>query len=534
MRVSLLLAAWAIALAAQTSGSLPGTGCSKAAPVPSSPIVGSYELQWGVAVLIRLRGGGRRRKDWQSPRPGDSDEIYSQSASDPSWSVAEDDEDDDDPDARRQIFDGSDEVSDSGSYSEQPRQHRHHGRARHAARPARRPLAQARLQHGPAKSRSRVRHAGRSRREPSSGDDMHSHVDSDDYAPAPRSRRAATEGPDPGLRWGTAATDALDAVLRGKLGIGTNRRRNMDGGSRKTASGRTRSLYQEQSDDSSQLSVPDPTSSSSKQPRTNARRVGRPRKDDARGGQLDQGDSSLHLEADSWVGAPAPRALTHTHTASASPLQALPSYASNPSSSISDALPSHKRSSSLDKQTPPRATSGCTSPQVLAPSPQESRARSIFLSPVCLAEQAQHSASSLAPLSDGDSESMPADDGDDGGAECVTGAAVEEVLNGLARRLECEGDAVFLTQTSSRAWRGVAVTARSADAAAGGDAAKSTSPNYGDSSSSLSLQSPRYSYDSSPGEGSRAHAHVVHIKNIHTLANCKGPREASTFVAPVR
>jgi hypothetical protein len=534
--VGVLLTAWALAIAAQTSGTLLGTGRSVAAPAANGANVG---LQ-GIALLLHLRGGGRRRKDWQSPRPGDSDEIYSQSASDPSWSAAGDDEDDDDADVRRQIFDGSEsDVSESGSYSEQPRQHRHHGRARHAARPAKRPPAQARSQYGAAKSRSRVHHSGRGRRVHSSEDEVQSEVDLDYHAPAQRSRRAATNVPDPGLRWGTAATDALDAVLRGKLGIGASRRRNMGAGSRKTAAGaRRRSLYQEPSDDSSRLSMPDPTSSSSEEPRTNARRVGLPKKDAARGGLLDQRD----LEDDSWVRPLAPRAVTHAHTAAARPPQALPSYVHNPSSSISDALPSHKRSSSRDKNTPPRATSGHHSPQILEPSPQESRARSKSLSPVCLAEQARQSASSLATLSEADSDSMPADEGDDVGAddECVAGAAVEEVLDGLARRLECEGDAVLLTHTISRVWRGVAVTERSADAAAGADGAKSGSSSssyhsscktsYVDSAPSPSSQSPRYSYDSSPGQASRAHAHV---ENLHTPETSKAAREASTFVAPV-
>ena len=396
------------------------------------------------ATVLRLRGGGRRRKDWQSPRPGDSDEVYSLE-SDPEWSV--EDESEDAKPVRRAIFDDESDVcsSNDGSESERPRHRqapRQHSRTRAPTR--------TRAEPATTKSRSRVRPAARDRREASSSAEerQRDDTDSDPYVPVQRSRRSA-EATCGEPRWGTQATDALDAALRGKLATSARQSRGKaTGGSRRVSSRRPRKNLEEPSEESSDFRLQEHTSSSSKERRTNSHRTGRVTE---QSGLLGHGD----YEADSWDRG---IASLRAKVAAAAAQPSLPAYVQQPSSSTSEPVPSRKSSTShtRDQHAGHRVSSAQSSPQGHVPSVfseipgQELRASS-SLSPLALAEQGI----SGHYESDADSDSMPADERHGDVAACISGTAVEEVLRGLAQRLKCEGDAVFMTQSSTRVWRGV-------------------------------------------------------------------------------
>ena len=161
------------------------------------------------ALVLRLRGAGRRRRDWQSPRPGDSDDVVSSLETDPDWSLAAAEESSERPVRRAILGAGSawssaDSSSEGSSHSgaRRPRQNAARRARRAAGRQPQRPAA-----HG--RNRGLVAHRD---------------VPSDDgHAPRPRPRRAAAASAPTAERWGTRATDALEAALRGKMGASVER-----------------------------------------------------------------------------------------------------------------------------------------------------------------------------------------------------------------------------------------------------------------------------------------------------------------------
>lgn len=399
-------------------------------------------------LRLGLRGGGRRRKDWQSPRPGDSDEVFS--TSDPEWSVAGESSALQCASSHDAV-DASDEasVSAASAWSSSDRERlkrraerpRNHGRAQHGSRPSGRPARSA-----PAKSRSRVRHARHRRHRPTS-EEWESEACSDGYAPAQRPRRGPMAATDAGLRWGTQATDALDAALRGKLVATMPRKMRAKAGSNKAAKSRRR-LRREMADtsDDSVESRPSEPSTSSTAHRASSHRAGRAREHTARE-FLEQ----LPIDADSRD-----RNARYANTVAAAPFQALRpllSIAHNQSSSLSDAPPTPKGS-------PARTWHSDRSPQQHV---QPLRERILAQEAAAVwRDTPRQSPGRDEGASEGysfDSENVPAEEVD-GGVTTIDGEdAVEKVLRGLADRLSCEGDAVFLTHGASRVWRGLAVSA---------------------------------------------------------------------------
>ena len=209
------------------------------------------------ALVLRLRGAGRRRRDWQSPRPGDSDEVVSSLETDPDWSLAAAEESSERPVRRAILGAGSawssaDSSSEGSSHSgaRRPRQDAARRARRAAGRQPQRPAAH-----------------GRSR-------DLAAHRDvpcDDGHAPRPRPRRAAAASAPTAERWGTRATDALEAALRGKTGASVERFHGR-GRSRKPtqSAGRTWRVADTASDESSGVG---PSSSSAQSGRGNPRRA---------------------------------------------------------------------------------------------------------------------------------------------------------------------------------------------------------------------------------------------------------------------
>jgi hypothetical protein len=434
-------------------------GVSAAAPRPASrspsALCGSGSAWAKVGsfsrLLLRLglRGGGRRRKDWQSPRPGDSDEVFS--TSDPEWSVAGESSALQCASSDDAVDDASDEASVSAasawSSSDRERLKRraerphNHGRAQHGSRPSGR---QARA--APAKSRSRVRPA-RHRRDQPTSEEWESEACSDAYASAQRPRRGPMAAADAGLRWGTQATDALDAALRGKLVATKPSKTREKAGTNKAAKSRRR-LRREMADtsDDSVESRPSEPSTSSTAHRASSHRAGRAREHTAR-----EFLEHLPIDADSRD-----HNARYANTVAAAPFQALRpllSIAHNQSSSLSDAAPSPKGS-------PARTWPSDRSPQQHV---QPLRGRI----PAQEAAAVRRDSPRQSPgrdegASEGysfESENVPAEEVD-GGVTTIDGEdAVEKVLRGLTDRLSCEGDAVFLPHGASRVWRGLAVSA---------------------------------------------------------------------------
>ena len=397
-------------------------------------------------LVCRLRGGGRRRKDWQSPRPGDSDEVYS--TSDPEWSVARDSS----AVQRASSEDASDaselssEQAWSSSDSERPRrraERRPHsrGRTRHESRHSGR-----RARAAPTKSRSRVPARRRAPSPSEASDDSELGVSSDAHAPARRPRRAAAA--DPGLRWGTQATDALDAALRGKLVTAKPRSARAKAEAQKTTAARRRQRREmaETSDESEAESAPsEPTTFLKGRRAGSSHRAGRARDQPAHA-FLQQPPT----DADSWDGE-ARYANTAVFPALSAPSVSVVHHSS---SSASDAAPALKGS-------PVLAWPSFRSPQQHVPSPRPGI-------PVQEAVAAKRASPGQSPGRDEDvSEGCSLDSRSESVAnECAGDAvaidgedAVEEVLRGLTDRVSCEGDAVFLTLGASRVWRGVAVSA---------------------------------------------------------------------------
>ncbi len=476
---------------------------SQAAPTPRSSAKCEQRC---LACVLRLRGGGRRRKDWQSPRPGDS--AQSMSASDPEWSAAEVDEDEDDEQVRREIFGDSDYVSDamsSGSDSNQPRKRRagqHLRSRRHSARPERRA----------AKTRGRVR-SDRDRRHTFSEDHLDEEVDSDDFRRHQRPRRvAASTGA--GSRWGTQATDALEAALSGKLATAACRPRSKRG-SRKpvTSESRSRRAIEEPSEESSELRLADQTSSSAKERRSNGNRTGK-LAGLARGGLLDQTD----LDADSYDHG----AYLRSTVAPVIGLpQAFPLSVNQPSSSISDSSSSHKHCSSHSQGETTRHSGVphliSSHGHEMTSSPAAKFGQDIPLSTSMSAQERRPDASPETAKCNFSCESSSAVELEDVVTECVGEEACEQVLHGLAQRLECNGDAVLLTRGTTRMWRGVAVTC---------------------SQDVLSLEDVRQTHNARPtptlqsphgprGLAARSHGALENLQRTGTNI------EASTFVSPV-
>ena len=399
-------------------------------------------------LLLRLRGGGRRRKDWQSPRQGDSDEVFS--TSDPEWSVAGESSalqraSSDD------AVDASDEasVSAASAWSSSDRERlrrraarpRNHARAQHGSR---RSVREARA--APAKSRTRVRRA-RHRRDQPTSEEWESEAGSDAYAPAQRPRRGPMAAADAGLRWGTQATDALDAALRGKLVATMPPETRAKAGTNKGAKSRRRLRHKmvDTSDDSAESRPTEPSTSSAAH-RASSHRAGRAREHTARE-FLEQ----LPIDADSRL-----RNARYVNTVAAAPfpaLRPLQSIAHNPSRSPSDATPS------------PKGSPARTWPSDRSPQQHVQPLRGHI--PAQEAATVQRDSPRQSPGRDEgaiegyslDSESVPAEEVD-GWVTTIDGEdAVEKVLRELTDRLSCEGDAVFLSHGASRVWRGLAVPA---------------------------------------------------------------------------
>ena len=152
-----------------------------------------------LAVIKALRGGGRRRrKDWQSPRRGDSD--YQESgSSDSEWgdrAAAPEEDSDEDFRVPESSEDGQGGGSDSESYSYVTPARPSHAPSRHGQRAGATRQGPQRIRRPPPRSPS---------------------------PPPPRPRAARGRGRGRGkvtsaaARWGTRADDALDAAMRGEV-----------------------------------------------------------------------------------------------------------------------------------------------------------------------------------------------------------------------------------------------------------------------------------------------------------------------------
>ena len=405
--------------------------------------------------VLRLRGGGRRRKDWQSPRPGDSDEVFS--SSDPDWSVAGDAYD-----AQRNIDDDSatsvdaSEVARSDSSDSGPPRRRAQQRPQQRCRtrrsaqiPNARVSSDSQRQAARGKSRRRVQ----SYRESSTDEELDSDSPWGSRAPAQRPRGAVSADLNTAQRWGMQATDALDAALRGKpVSSSRSRQRPAAGrsGKSKTLGRRPRRELYDPSDDIS----PEPVSSSAKERRISKQRT-------VHSTAQIKGDASdkLHCEAESWGGD------VRYDTCAGDFVQPLvlcgkqlPGCASDPSVSHHTS-PTRSQGEETERRTSPLQDHV---PFVSSNSPVQRVCTDARASSLASVEKDQlymprYSETSDGQSSDDDSASLASDERETPIVDNGKVAPVEEVLQELSDQLKSDGKAVLMAHSTTRAWRGVAV-----------------------------------------------------------------------------
>ena len=370
----------------------------------------------GARLCLTLRGGARRRKDWQSPRPGDSDEVYAGSQSeDPDWSLDHDGE-------PRAIVDGDGYSSDISSFE------RNDGGSRRRNARGRVPRENsARGDTGRRRARSGIRARNRYADESEDGWAGVSEADSSSSDNMPLHRR--TPASTTGQRWGMEATDALEAALRGKRPSSSARRppsrhRHL----KRVAPRRARPAAEPVRDDSSDFELQEPTSFTGKIEQTGARCVSMERE------QMQN------------------RLMQELECEATEKCVSLPPYVQQ-SSIILDHAASQK---STDEGGGGRTLQSMSSSQSSHPrsSPRGSPSRSTAAGEQKIQDSAGWN-DEYSLHHDGDS--LPLDENEGHVADYAGEAKTEEILHEIAGRLECKEAVLFMPHDSARVWRGVSV-----------------------------------------------------------------------------